>query len=739
MPELLDPILPPQQQPGMPLPQENVLLSSPQVVENPPASEEMVDMLNGFLEMNNIADTLEDNVLTDIGSRVIDDYEIDKDSREDWERVQERSLELAMQITNTRRDMADVNYPTIAISAIQFAARALGNIIKGRDVVRAKVIGKVEPQQAPPPMDMPMGGPPPDGAEYAPTDMPPQMPVGGDMPPGEMGGMPPMPSGSTKDARADRLSAFMSYQMLEEIDDWETNLDALLMMLPVTGCLFKKTYYDMTTRQVKSPLITANDLVVHYATKDIESAPRITHVFELTPNEMVERVRSGVFLDKEFGEPTQDEDRDGSDDDAPHKFLEQHRWWDLDDDGYKEPYVITVHQDTSQVVRITARYDSDGITTNEKGEIVKIEPVQYFTRFIFMPAFDNNFYGMGYGSLLGDLNSTINTTINQLLDAGTLSNQQSGFLGKGINLGRGDESSFRPGEWKHVVNTGDDLRKGIVPLPVREPSGVLFNLLGLMLDASKELSSVSDVLTGEGQGANESPTTILALIEQSLKVFSSIYKRIHRSLRSEYRKVRRLDRLYLPLEVYQSVLDDPEARMSDFYEKDMDVEPVSDETELTSTQKMVKAQALVEMMGSGLNDLEIQKRYLQALDIPSVDKILPAENVEPPPDPEIVLKEQEIEVKRMEAMNDQQRVQIEQELAKAKIEKMEADTARSYASVESTKSQAVNTMAQAENTRAQSLKDEHMAKLDSLTKVVQMQSEAITKLTDRVLEDKGGE
>ena len=724
MPELLDPILPPQQQPGMPLPQENVLLSSPQVVENPPASEEMIDMLNGFLEMNNIADTLKDPLLVDIGSRVVEDYELDKDSRKDWEQMQERALELARQITSRQREMANVNYPTIATAAIQFAARAYGNIIKGRDVVRAKVIGKVEPTQTP--MDMP----PP---------MPGQMPMNG---PVGMGGMPQDPmmqqqAQPQKDARAMRLQTFMSYQMLEEVDDWESSLDALLIMLPVTGCVFKKTYYDMTTRAVKSPLITANDLVVHYATKDIETAPRITHVFELTPNEVVERTRSGVFLDKEFGEPSTSEERDGSDEDAPHVFLEQHRWWDLDEDGYKEPYVITVHQDTSQVVRITARYDSDGITTNEKGEIVKIEPVQYFTRFIFMPAFDGNFYGMGYGALLGDLNSTINTTINQLLDAGTLSNQQSGFLGKGINLGRGDESSFRPGEWKHVVNTGDDLRKGIVPLPVREPSGVLFSLLGLMLDASKELSSVADVLTGEQQGANASPTTTLALIEQGLKVFSSIYKRIHRSLRGEYRKVRRLDRLYLPLEVYQSVLDDPDARMSDFYEKDMDVEPVSDETELTSTQKMVKAQALVEMMGSGLNDLEIQKRYLQALDIPEIDKILPAENVEPPPDPEIVLKEQEVEVKRMGAMNDQQRVQIEQELAKAKIEKMEADTARSYASVESTKSQAVNTMAQAENTRAQSLKDDHMAKLDSLTKVVQMQSEAITKLTDRVLEDKG--
>ena len=705
MPELIDPIFPPQSQEGMPMPEEQVLLSSPQVIEDPPASEDMVNMLNGFLEMNNIAETMKDPILTDIGDRVVSDYEIDKDSRKDWERIQERALNLARQIAAKDRDStANVNYPTLATASIQFAARAYGNIVKGRDVVKAKIIGKVE--QPPPMPEMPMM----DGA------MP--DPMSGGMPQPMMGQPPIPPPLPSKDARAKRLGSFMSYQMLEEVEDWENSLDELLVMLPVTGCCFKKTYYDSTSRQVKSPLVTADNLVVHYNTKNVESASRITHVFELTPNEIVERVRAGTFLDKELGEAITEDS--GSDEDAPHTFLEQHRWWDLDEDGYKEPYIITVHHDTSQVARITTRYDADGIVTNEKGEIVKIDPVQYFTRFIFMPAFDGNFYGMGYGALLGDLNATINTTINQLLDAGTLSNRQCGFLGKGINLGRGDESSFRPGEWKHVVNTGDDLRKGIVPLPVREPSGVLFNLLGLMMDASKELSSVSDVLTGEQRGANESPTTILALIEQGLKVFSSIYKRLHRSLKAEYRKVRRLDRLYLALETYQSVLDDPEAKMSDFYEKDMDVEPVSDETELTNVQKMVKAQALVEMMGSGLNDREIQKRYLQSLDIPDIDKILPPENVEPPPDPELELKKQELAIEGQKVMLDQQRVQQEQELNAAKIEKIKSDTERSYSNVRKTESEAV--------------KDAHMEKLDSLTRVVQMQSEAISKLTDKVLE-----
>ena len=711
MPELIDPIYPPQSQEGMPVPEERVVLSYPQVVEDPPASEAMVDKLNSFLEMKNIADTIDENTLKEMGGRVVSDYEIDKDSRKDWEEIQETALELARQVRTQRAEMANIKYPTLATAAIQFSARAYSNIIKGRDVVKAKIIGL---HQEPPPMESPEGpgGPPPQGDPMAQPQAP-----------------PPQNLKVEKEKRAARLGAFMSYQMLEEVEDWENALDQLLVTLPITGCCFKKTYYDVADMRVKSPLVTAEALVVNYMEKNLETASRITHVFELTPNEIVERVRGGIFLDIDLGEPSTNDDYDSSDEDAPHTLYEQHRLWDIDGDGYQEPYVITVHADTEQVLRIASRFDADGVVTNEKGEIVKIEPVQYFTRFIFMPAFDGNFYGMGYGTLLGDLNSSINSLINQLLDAGTLSNRQAGFLGKGINLGRGDEALFRPGEWKHVVNTGDDLRKGIVPLPVREPSGVLFNLLGLLLEASKEVSSVSDVLTGEQQGANASPTTTLALIEQSLKVFSSIYKRLHRSLKSEFRKVRRLDRLYLSEDTYKAVLDDPAAVMSDFYEKDMDVEPVSDETELTNVQKMVKAQAITEMMGTGLNDREIQKRFLEAIEIPDIGKILPPENAPPPPDPEIELKKQELSIKEKEVINDAERVKIEQRLNEAKIEKMRADTERSRMNTEKTASDK-------RKTDSEAITDEHMRKLDSLTKVVQMQSEAMSKLTDKVLEER---
>jgi len=441
----------------------------------------------------------------------------------------------------------------------------------------------------------------------------------------------------------------------------------------------------------ESELVQAKDLVINYKAKSVKKASRITHVFELTPNEVKERVLSEMFLDKELGDPTTDfedeEERDQSDKSMPHLFLEMHRFWDLDEDGYEEPYVITVHKDTEQVVRIVARFDADGITVTEDGKILRIKPVQYFTRFPFMPAFDGNIYCMGWGSLLSPLNDSINTTINQLTDAASFAVRPSGWLAKGIKLVSGSIARFKPSEWKQTTHTGDDLRKGIVPNPTKEPSRVSMNLLTMMIEASKELSSTADVLTGESMGARESPTTVMALIEQALTVFSTVYKRLHRSMKSEFKKVRRLNRLYLTDEKYRVILDLSDASVQDFYEKDIDIVPVSDEAELTRIQKLMKAEALKEMMGSGLDDEEIKRRYLEALDMEDIPSLFPKG---PTPielaeqdkmeqekrkldqeDQKIALDEKRIEIEGKEA---DARIRILENESQAKIFKLRSET-----------------------------------------------------------------
>jgi chaperonin GroES len=574
----------------------------------------------------NIAEDLDKEELVRIGRKVFDEYDVDLTSREEWERRNEDAMELASQIYEEKRYqgeiVANVKYPTISIASIQFAARAYPNIVQGRDVVKCARIGQ------------------------------------------DLEGQ--------KQLRADRISQHMSYQLLEQMS-FEEELDQLLITLPVVGCAFKKTYWSPVDKKPVSELVLAEDLVINYYAKNLLNAPRVTHVIELFPNEYVERVRAGIYLDIELGEPHIDADSGWdsySDDDAPHIFLEQHRWLDLDEDGYAEPYIVVIHRDTQQVVRIVARYGLDSIVWSEDGDIQRIIPTQYFTRYIFMPAFDGGVYGQGFGSLLGPINRTINTSINQLLDAGTLSNRQSGFFGKGVNVGRDRSLRVRPGEWKYVNNTGDDLRKGIVPLPVKEPSATLMSLLQVMISAGQELSSTADILTGQKPQRNEPATTTLARIEQGLKVFSAIYKRIYRSLRQEFKKIRRLNMLYLSDEQYNRILDWPEpanAKM-DYQDADLDIVPVSSEADLTDVQRVTKAQALLEMTGRGLNDQEIYRRYFEALGVENIQAILEAPPA--PPDPEMELKKQEAATKQQKV--DQEQVLIEQKALKERATAIKA-------------------------------------------------------------------
>jgi len=575
----------------------------------------IIDQLEARHQMINIADDLDQDTLEKIATRVVEDYNTDLDSRAEWDRTMKDIMSYAKLTAEKKtfhgEPVSNVKYPIITNAAIQFAARSYPEVIKGTDVVKAKVVGED-----------------PDGQ---------------------------------KAERGKRLCEHMSHQLLNEMTDWEEGVDQMLFTLPVVGCAFKKTYYDINEQQAVSEMVFPDVLVVSYYTKSLEKANRITHIIELTKNEIVERIRSGMFLDfdiDELGFPDTD-DKSSYDADSPHTFYEQHRWYDIDDDGYQEPYIVTVHKTTEKIVRIVARFELAGIKTNDKGEIIRIEPVHYFTRFLFMPAIDGSFYGMAFGSLLHAINASANSALNQLLDAGASSNRPSGFLGRGIQLGRRQSLTLRRGEWKTVQATGDDLRKNIVPAPTKEPSPTLFQLLGTLVEAGKELSGMAEILAGKSPGPNVPASTTLALIEQGLQVYTGILKRIHRSLYKEYQKVRRLNALFLPDEQYETVLDDPQAsRQIDYNDADFDIVPVSDPSSVTNMQRTMKATALLELKGQGLNDDEINKRYLEALQTEDIEAIIPEEQA---PDP---LQELELALK-----------QAELEKVQAEIEKVRADAA----------------------------------------------------------------
>jgi len=566
----------------------------------PPKKDDNVGKLNAWFEMTNIADELESNVLLLIGQRVAEDYELDKDSRIQWEQKQELVSEIAKMSVEKKywagRLVSNVKYPMIIDATIQFASRAYPEIVKGTDVVKCKVVGK-DPQ-------------------------------------------------GLKAAQAKRIGDHMSFQVLEEMD-WEDELDQLLMTYPIVGSIFKKTYRCPVREGNVSELVMAKDLVVNYKAKSIETAERVTHPIELTPNKITERINSGVFVSgmtlMELGEPEQDEDSNttsaGTDKDAPHIFLEQHRWWDLDGDGYQEPYIITVHKQTAKVVRICARYDVDGIKLNADNTLKRIEPVNYFTHFKFMPSTDGGFYGMGFGELLFANNSGCNAITNQLIDAGTANNRSSGFIGRGINIGGrttqvADGLMLAPGDWKFVPSSGDDIRKNIVQMPSKEPSPVLFQMLDFLIKAGKELSSVSDIMSGESPGPNVPAASTLALIEQGMKVFTGVFKRLYRGLGSEFKKIARLNRLYLDEKSYYNVLDDDNAICKeDYSDKTFNVVPVADPSNLSNMGRALKMTALMQLIGQGFNDDAIRKRYLESLEIENPEELMPPEQAGPPPIP----------------------------------------------------------------------------------------------------------
>ena len=581
----------------------------------------IMDMVEARHAMTNIAEDLDQDIIDKIAAKVVEDYNTDKGSRSQWEEANMEIMSLAKLViekkTYAGERVANVKYPIIANAAIQFSARAYPEIIKGTDVVKPKVIGED-----------------PDGQKME---------------------------------RGKRLCDHMSYQLLNDMPEWEDGVDQLLITLPVVGCAFKKTYYSPIENQNISEMVFPDDLVVHFYAQSLEKASRITHMLELTRNEIVERIRNGIYLDfdiDELGLPSSEE-RDDIDEDTPHIFLEQHRWYDLDEDGYQEPYIVTVHKATQKLVRIVARYELANVQLNDKKEIIRIKPTHYFTRFIFLPAPDGSFYGMGFGSLLHSLNSATNTALNQLLDAGTLSNRQSGFLGRGIQLGRGASLKFQSGEWKPVQTTGDDLRKNIVPLPTKEPSPTLLKLLELLIDTGKDLSGMTEVLTGQSPGSNVPAETTLALIEQGLQVYSAIHKRIHRSLYQEFKKIRRLNVLYLSDEHYMTVLDNPNAiRREDYDSTDLDIVPVSDLNATTNMQRVMKARALLAMKGQGLNDKEINKRYLEALQIENIEGLIPDEQETDP------IMELELQIKQAELgkiIAEQQKLASEAELTVERI------------------------------------------------------------------------
>jgi chaperonin GroES len=591
--------------------------------------------LQQFVQNNNLAADMDQKDLDTIGLKICEWLDIDEQARSDWTKRNDQWLKLATQVVETKNypwpNAANVKFPLLTTAAMQFAARAYPALVPGPNLVQGLVIGR---------------------------DM-----------------------DSQKQETAQRIGRHMSYQLLWEMDGWEEDMDKLCMTLPIVGCMFKKTYFDPIQQKNCSELLFPNDLVIDYYAKSVESATRKSQILWRTNNEIWERVQRGVFLDIPYPDPTGKANTEAKDKidgtqepsltpSTPHRFIECHCWWDLDDDGYDEPYIVTVHYETKKVVRIIARFDSDGIETvvdaKGKEKLVRIKPIEYFTKFGFIPNPDGSIYDLGFGLLLGGINESINTLTNQLLDSGTLNNLQAGFLGRGIRV-RSGTTRFIPGEWKPVDFTGDDIKKHIFPLPTKEPSEVLFKLLETFVSSGKELASVAEIFVGKMPGQNTPATTTMATIEQGLKVFTAIYKRIYRALAQEYQKLFYLNHVNLPEESLYFTLNQPEGPQTDavaqrdYDTKNISVKPNADPNIVSSAQKLMKVQSYGSLLQLGtLNPKEYTKRFLEAVEAENIKSLM---DFQPPPSADQQKLEGEMKLKQAEA---QQKAMLNQQEAQLK-------------------------------------------------------------------------
>lgn len=575
------------------------------------------------------------DMIAKIGEQVCTQYEQDDTSRNEWKEVAMRALrDMARSKYPGKdypwKDASNVHYPLLAQAVMQFNARSYPAIVKGDEAVSVKVVGADAgmPQMSPEgfPMAQFQGVPvviAPQG-RFALTDqgavpLPPEAPL------------EPLwkrqPGAKTK--RAKRVRDYMNTVLFYRMDGWESETDTLLMQMPAIGCAFRKVWFDGEKHQ--SRFVPALKLVVDNNAKSLADAPQITEEIDgVFPHQIKRRIAAGEYREIVL-DPEETKSR---------MLLEAQCYYDLDDDGIDEPYIVTLDHEKREVLRVVPDFDESTVAFKDDGSVLAIDRRTYYVKYEFLPHPEGKFYNVGLAHLLDQYGEVINTIVNQMIDANHAATAGGGFIGSGLRIqGSGQSSTltFRPGEYKTVPVQGVALREGIFERTVPNLSPVMFSLLELILGAAQEIASIKDILTGDASNRGQVGTT-LALIEQGLQVFTAIYKRVYRGLKAEFTLLFGNIGKFATPEVaaeYVELLDDMEADFqADFAMADMDIRPVSDPSSVTKMQQMARAQFILgtaEMLGAVGGDMrEALRRVYEAADVDDIDKLLPPP---PPPNP----------------------------------------------------------------------------------------------------------
>jgi chaperonin GroES len=658
------------------------------------------------IQSPNLCDRFAADDLARIGAVCSAGFLSDEQSRQRWLQRNEAGMNLALQLQESKtfpwEGCANVAFPLVTIAAMQFHARAYPAIVNGDRIVKVAQFG-----------------PDPEGAVAA---------------------------------RAERISTHMSWQLLYQDVPWEEQEDKAILNVSIVGTNFKKTYYSASRGHNVSELVLAKDLTLNYWSKSLEDCPRKTHHVPKFRNEIYENVMRGIWRDcleegwykqpppVEVSKAQAERDkRQGvtpsqPDSESSFMFYEQHVDLDLDCDGYAEPYIITFEKNSQYVVRIVTRFDSEKAIERvaagpHKGKIIRIKPVEYFTKKTFIPSPDGGIYDIGFGVFLGPLNEAVNSLVNMLLDAGTMQTTAGGFLARGAKI-RGGVQGFSPFEWKRVDATGDDLRKSIFPLPVNAPSDVLFQLLSLLIQYTSRVAGTTDITVGENPGQNTPAQTTQTMVEMGQKIYTAIFKRIWRSSKEEFRKLFRLNGLYMSLDV-PSVGG---ATRVDYLGDDSIIAPVADPNVTSESMRLQLAGAVATRAQSvaGYNRDVAERNLLKSMHVENIDQVFPGtEGQEPPKDPKLVIqevKEQGAQTRlgmQLQAAQQEFMAELleEQRLNNAKIMQLQAAAVESAANAQSEQQYAQVAAINAQLTLAKSRNDALASRIDAILKAAKIQSD----------------
>ena len=534
---------------------------------------------------SNLAEYMDDGQLSALAMELMGDFEEDRASRQEWEDTYVKGLDLlGFQYEDRDRPFpgaSGVTHPMLAEAVTQFQAQAFKELLPSKGPVKAQVMGSATPDV---------------------------------------------------ELQASRVQDFMNYQITTEMEEYTPEMDQLLFYLPLAGSAFKKVYYDTMKQRPCSNFVPVDDLVVPYSVSDLNTCERITHIVKMSHNEVRAQQISGAYLDVEIkpsyvgASDTQDKEDelegiDGTSD-MMYELLEFHVLMDLpgfeDPDGMHLPYIITVDSTSSKVLSIRRNYRADDPMKQK---------IQYFVHYKFLPGL--GFYGFGLIHMIGGLSRTATAALRQLVDAGTLSNLPAGFKARGLRI-RDDETPLEPGEFRDVDAPGGALRDSLIPLPYKEPSGTLFQLLGFCVEAGQRFASVTNLNIGEGN--QELPVgTTMALLEQGTRIMSAVHKRLHYAQKTEFKILARLFAETLPPEYpYMVVGGDQSIKQTDFDAR-VDVIPVSDPNFFSMSQRISLAQQELQLVQSNPqihNIKEAYRRMYQALGTENVEALF---QPDPPP------------------------------------------------------------------------------------------------------------